>query len=651
MRRVCLTIGVSRAEGLAPLRAAATAAEEIGEWARLSGFADPADICVLTDRKAPVTVDMIKQAITTLLPMGKSTDAFLLHFAGHGLREDSTRTLWLPTDWQSSLRAIAVEKLKNRLSDFGIANLTIISDACKALANDKDSSDLTADGVMGAGTSAGVRPILDRYDAVHDIESAFMVPGETPEESRCIFSGALVEALWGRRDDVFDPHFADQVTPGSLADFLTVRVRELCKTYGLACEPQMTPGRPADHLIYYKRNSVPAANIPPARDWPPPVKSGVTAGAQGSDLLASSDSRPAAGEFLGDSIGISNPDISFSDRATALPDDVQEKIDVWSEKLSGTTVKGVGLDWLKTKARGEVERALVADKKARLQRATRNALSLDDVTLISGSNLVLRGMPPKAVWSAEMAEAGDAEQWRVEMGPEPARQIVVEYPDGVHVPMVLYPDMVTIAARDAQGAASWMFVSQYGPPQPSEESLDILLRMQAGNLAASEVDQIVAHLREMKHANPMVGAICSYLYDYVGDLDSIRRMAYFYVQHGQAIPFDVALMGELHIMGTDKGYAAMVPSVGPRVEQDHTLPGYVTGSTSQAKGPVGGYCPWLRQGWDFVESPSDREAPLVQQLQAIPDLQTYLLPQTFTCFDKMGGKLLVKHWQMKARKP
>ena len=91
--------------------------------------------------------------------MGTKTDTLIWHFAGHGLREDNTRILWLPTNWRSELRAIAVERLKYRLSVFRISNVTIISDACKALPNNKDTSDLTPDGVLGAGTSAGVRPI------------------------------------------------------------------------------------------------------------------------------------------------------------------------------------------------------------------------------------------------------------------------------------------------------------------------------------------------------------------------------------------------------------------------------------------------------------------------------------------------------------
>ena len=144
MRRTCLSIGVSRAEGLAPLRAAATAAEEVGRWAELSGFAAKEDIRVLTDRTDPVTVERIAEALGDLLPIGVETNTLLLHFAGHGLREDNTRTLWLPTNWRSELRAIAVERLKNRLSDYGIANRpTACLGPAPALACDPSSTGST----------------------------------------------------------------------------------------------------------------------------------------------------------------------------------------------------------------------------------------------------------------------------------------------------------------------------------------------------------------------------------------------------------------------------------------------------------------------------------------------------------------------------
>lgn len=591
MRRVCIAIGVSRAEGLAPLRAAATAAEEIGQWAELSGFAKKQDIQVLTDRQAPVTVELIAETLGRLLPIGKQTDTLLLHFAGHGLREDNTRTLWLPTNWQTTLRAIAVERLKNRLSDFGIANVTIISDACKGLANDRDTSDLTPDGILGAGTNAGSRPIFDRFDAVHDVESAFMIPGATPAESRCLFSGALIEALWGATSAI-DAHYPGKVTPGSLADYLSARVAELCTTYQLSCEPQAFPGRPADHLIYFDESLVDASIIPVLPAWP-------------------------------ERIGAVEP------RA--------------EEKGAFETPSQAELSWLKAKERGEVERSLLADHKKVRRQATTNAFFQTGISMTEEANLFFGGGVAEAVWSCAPAYQVAAGQWFAEID-GPSQQLVVEYEDGIFLPLLVYKGLATVAARDAQGTNGWLFREYYEHNGSSDPAVEILSRMQSGDLPPSQVDKVAAVLRRYKHGNPVLGAICSYLYDFTGDLDSIRRMAFFYARHGQPIPYDIALMGELLTRRGGLDFMVDVPAVQSRPLKDRRgLPDFVTNETSHVVGPVGGRCPWLRQGWDFVEAPTDREAALVQNL---PDVRNHLLPETFTSFDRKGGRILTSFWEM-----
>lgn len=590
MRRVCIAIGVSRAEGLAPLRAAATAAEEIGQWAELSGFAKQEDIQVLTDRQAPVTIELIAETLRRLLPIGKQTDTLLLHFAGHGLREDNTRTLWLPTNWRTTLRAIAVERLKNRLSDFGIANVTIISDACKGLANDKDTSDLTPDGVLGAGTSAGSRPIFDRFDAVHDVESAFMIPGPTPVESRCLFSGALIEALWGATSAI-DAHYPGKVTPGSLADYLSTRVAELCTTYQLSCEPQALPGRPPDHLIYFDESEVDATIIPALPIWPAPMGTAK----RGAEEKGAFDAPSQADESL-----------------------------------------------IRAKARVQVERFWVAKYKKERRRDTADAFFQSDMPMIRGANLLVGG-GARAIWSCARVDRVAIDQWIAKIDGA-SQQLVVEYEDGIFLPLLVYKDLATIAARNARGTNGWLCRGKYDDKGSFDPAVDILGRMQSGDLPPSQVDEVAAVLRTYKHGNPVLGAICSYLYDFAGDLDSIRRMAFFYTRRGQPIPYDIALMGELSTRRDGLDFMAEVPAVESRpLKSRQNLPDFVTNETSHAVGPVAGRCPWLRQGWDFVDAPTDREAALVQSL---PDIRKHLLPETFTSFNREGGEVLTSYWGM-----
>lgn len=570
----------------------------------LSGFAKPEDVEVLTDLDEPVTIARIAGALLRLLPLGTATDTLLLHFAGHGLREDNTRTLWLPTDWRTSLRAVAVERLKNRLSDFGVANVTIISDACKGLSSDRATSDLTPDGVLGAGISAGTRPIFDRFDAVHDVESAFMVPGPTPERSRCLFSGALIEGLWGA-EKARDRHFPGKVTPGSLTDYLDLRVGELCRTYRLDCTPQSYPGRPADHLIYFDANAVDAGAIPPPPEWPAPV-------AVGSRSVA------PAGIEQKDAFGL---------------DDAPSETEI---------------DWVRAKARDEVERSLGEERRLHRAKKTFSTLVTNASPIDPSSNLLLggKGRTSSAIWSCVPIERRGPREWKVEVD-APSCQLVVEHSDGMFVPLLVCPGLLTIASRDRHLPGGWLFRSFHEEALDLAAAVEVLIRTQANELAPRQVDEVATLLRRSKHGNPALGAICSYLYDYVGDLESIRRMAWFYAERAQPIPYDVAMVGELITRPTEGGLIAEVPAVEERRHSVHAHapnpPRFVTRATGGASGFIGGLCPWLRQGWDFVDVSSDRDAPA---LRGLPDVRRHLLPATFTAFNSKGGRMLTEHWGM-----
>src|SRR5690606_16248804 len=102
--------------------------------------------------------------------------------------------------------------------------------------------------------------------------------------------------------------------------------------------------------------------------------------------------------------------------------------------------------------------------------------------------------------------------------------------------------------------------------------------------------------------NPMLGAISAYLYDYAGDVESIRRMAAFYIERRQPIPFEIALLGGFAVTIEDGDLFANVDAVPARADHPNgRLPRYVTAAMSGGVQAVAGLCPWLRQGWDLVD--------------------------------------------------
>jgi hypothetical protein len=142
----------------------------------------------------------------------------LSYFAGHGLARDAGEDLWLLSQWLPDQRGLAVGSLRRKLERYASNQLTIIGDACRTLPDSPESADL----VLGLGPFQADTPTIDILNASKAFRAAYMVPGQTPEEDRCIFSGVLQEALSGARAEAFD---AGRITSSSLARFLKQEVQ------------------------------------------------------------------------------------------------------------------------------------------------------------------------------------------------------------------------------------------------------------------------------------------------------------------------------------------------------------------------------------------------------------------------------------------
>ncbi|MEN8504964.1 caspase family protein [Paraburkholderia sp. DD10] len=268
-------------------------------------------------------------------------------------------------------------------------------------------------------------------------------------------------------------------------------------------------------------------------------------------------------------------------------------------------------------------------------------------------NLAIRGAVPTKIWSTSPVEKSliddDAAAYRVRGTADGAIQILVEFDDGVFASAVVYENLITLISRDERGEINWTCVSEWAEFRRGlNTSINVIKDLQAGNLSADQVDDIAAKLREEKHINPTLGVIASYLYDYMGDIDSIRRMAFFYCHYYQPMPFDVAFMGLLPTkdMGRD-GIVADVPPIParPRSPTNGRLPDWVTRATDGRSGQVAGLWPWLRQGWQFMEDPAPQEKAAAEGLR---DVANFLLPSQFSSFREQGARILIDRFKLEA---
>jgi hypothetical protein len=113
-------------------------------------------------------------------------------------------------------------------------------------------------------------------------------------------------------------------------------------------------------------------------------------------------------------------------------------------------------------------------------------------------------------------------------------------------------------------------------------------------------------------------------------------MAYFYASRGQFIPYDIALLAQLGGCRNTSGLLEIdvpgVPIRAPRTKRE-TQFDWTCQATYTVTGTVAGLWPWMRQGWAFLDDPTDQELGLVD-------------PNTtarFTTFNPQGGAALTQY--------
>ncbi len=270
-RRICLAIGAADAPPLDWLPGAINGARAFAAWAASAGFTT---LC-LTDEQEPVTLARVSAALASLVG-NAGIDRALIFFAGHGLTTPLGGECWLLSDWQTADETLSVRVLRAQLDRYGIAELAILSDACRTIAASPETVNLPAPGLLPRGTLPQPIRKLDIFRAAPETRAAYMIPGPTPAEARCIFSALLTEALSGAHAGASDPAAGPPgaITGASLATFLMREVPVRAGRYGVALQPEITPHFETAGQIW----AIAPAPPPVPAAWPDPGDVGTTMG-------------------------------------------------------------------------------------------------------------------------------------------------------------------------------------------------------------------------------------------------------------------------------------------------------------------------------------------------------------------------------------
>jgi len=658
-RRACLAIGVATITPLqnqqskfADLDGAVVSARAIGEWARRSNFGEQ-NVRVVDDGRVngkpnPVTRERVQKAVDELFPDGaEQVEQLILVFCGHGLTDATQNSMsWLFSDSLALRYRVFVNNFTEELLRHNVQRITLIADACREVPKTEELLRLEVSRGITVQGDRVESPRFDSFAACQDAQLGFMVSEQnSANPGKCIFSGVITDVLWGNEPNAIDNN--GKITTSTFGKYIRARATERAQTYHLKLFPQCFID-PEEAVLYDK--AMPPLNLPALQPWADAgaatimgasvPESVVPADARRNLELVKSDS-VFRKQILGSTFGarrISNESLTIPDASKEILQDL-------------VTVRGAppgGGNQRKAEALVKrLESDAVADMRSRAADDVRRSLSQILPTL-DGPNLIVLG-GRATLWSSEppvqSATTAVSSEFRVKTDQKGA-PVLIELANGSFTPVVPYAGLYAVVAQSTAGDV----LQAYGQHDSSESyrsALAAITDFAAGRIGLDGIGELAARLRQEKHADPGLGAICAYLYRSVADFDSIRRMAYFYFAASQPVPFDIALLGGMNVSTEADGALALhVPEVKARAQGGPSMPDYVTMATPAVKASIGGRCPWLGLGWDYVGLPRPEWEVLVEGLAIhAPEIRR----DGFTALPSATGQALAKSWKLEAR--
>jgi hypothetical protein len=230
--------------------------------------------------------------------------------------------------------------------------------------------------------------------------------------------------------------------------------------------------------------------------------------------------------------------------------------------------------------------------------------------------------------------------WRVEVhgqrSPTEFADLTVELPDGRRVYVCAIHNFVTTLLFDTNSNPVLHYSSlEFRSDGIRRDGLALLARANAGLLPAIKARSVAALLREGKHTDLTLGCVAAYLYDSIGDVENIRRIAYYYQFHGQPVPLDVAILSGGEIFRRGFGALRMNIPATPRTNpqnDDEVSRGFTFIETPEVLGAaIAGLMPWMRAGWFALDAILTRHAA-TKWRDGLREKAKLLTPAMFTTF-------------------
>src|SRR5258708_12554508 len=189
-------------------------------------------------------------------------------------------------------------------------------------------------------------------------------------------------------------------------------------------------------------------------------------------------------------------------------------------------------------------------------------------------------------------------------GVEEPRPVLIQFADGCVGAVTGLAGFIGSIICEEKGVAGLVYREVYSPETSAAATESAISELERGGLRADAATNFAVELRQLKHADPVLGVISAYLYDSINDVDSVRRMAYYYIENKQPIPYDIAMLARIEAEWRDGLLWVNVPAVEKRTPRtaDEQNFSWTHEATPSAVRVVGGLRPSIRQSWALLEN-------------------------------------------------
>ncbi|MCW2306708.1 caspase family protein [Rhodobium gokarnense] len=232
MRRAAVVIGIDSYRHLPHLKAAVSGAVKMAAFLRGEGF----DTRLFTDSGGPVRGSDIFDAVAGFVDDSAGLDQLVIYFSGHGFLSGTTEIWMLSNAPYDTAEAVSVLESAELAYQSNIPNVVIISDACRSLASDLGTSQVTGRKIFPAGRTPDRRTDVDIFFGTRPGASSYELSvSESVQQHEGIYTAAFLKAFTQPTDDMvyrFD-NGVTVIPNRKMRDFLFREVSERAQDHAI----------------------------------------------------------------------------------------------------------------------------------------------------------------------------------------------------------------------------------------------------------------------------------------------------------------------------------------------------------------------------------------------------------------------------------